>query len=65
MHHKGANPAHLGEPVLVPGSMGGYGSVLKGEGNEECLTSAPHGAGRLVRPSRQTPPPEWLRRWLD
>jgi len=55
LHRKGATPAGgpsgggwLGEPVLVPGSMGAASYVLTGKGNEAALESACHGAGRVL-----------------
>lgn len=61
LHRKGACPAELdtsdpefpnGSPVLIPGSMGTYSYVLKGNGNIDSLCSACHGAGRIS--ARQT-----------
>jgi tRNA-splicing ligase RtcB len=40
--------AYLGEPVLVPGSMGASSFILAGQGNPEALWSASHGAGRSL-----------------
>lgn len=57
LHRKGACPAggygegaypYHGEPVLVPGSMGSASFVLEGQGNEEALGTASHGAGRKL-----------------
>jgi tRNA-splicing ligase RtcB len=60
IHRKGACPArdaaamentpfaYYGEPVLVPGSMGASSFILAGQGNEEALSSASHGAGRAL-----------------
>lgn len=39
--------AFTGEPVIVPGSMGGSSFLLAGRGLPEALSSASHGAGRL------------------
>lgn len=62
-HRKGACPARgpgelrgspyqwLGEPVILPGSMGDGTWLLSGLGNEEGLQSSAHGAGRRL--SRQ------------
>ena len=46
LHRKGACPAELDKPVIVPGSMGDYSYVLCGHGNIDSLCSACHGAGR-------------------
>jgi tRNA-splicing ligase RtcB len=43
---KGACPAHSGQPVIVPGSMGAPSYLLVGSGNDRFLRSASHGAGR-------------------
>lgn len=51
-HHvsrKGACPAHDGQVVLIPGSMGTASYVAVGLGNDRFLSSASHGAGRAVR----------------
>jgi tRNA-splicing ligase RtcB (3'-phosphate/5'-hydroxy nucleic acid ligase) len=44
---KGACPAHTGQPVIIPGSMGAPSYLLMGKGNADFLCSASHGAGRL------------------
>ncbi|MBP0016116.1 MAG: RtcB family protein [Cyanobacteria bacterium SBLK] len=44
---KGACPAHLGQPVIIPGSMGASSYLLVGSGREKYLSSASHGAGRM------------------
>ncbi|MEH2059213.1 MAG: RtcB family protein [Nostoc sp.] len=44
---KGACPAHLGQPVIIPGSMGAYSYLMVGKGNPEFCNSASHGAGRI------------------
>ncbi|WNO10873.1 RtcB family protein [Teredinibacter sp. KSP-S5-2] len=46
IHRKGATPAHFGEPVLIPGSMGHPSYLMMGLGNQRFLNSASHGAGR-------------------
>jgi tRNA-splicing ligase RtcB (3'-phosphate/5'-hydroxy nucleic acid ligase) len=46
VHRKGATPAHAGQPVLIPGSMGQSSYLMAGLGNEAFLSSASHGAGR-------------------
>ncbi|MEH2182073.1 RtcB family protein [Nostoc sp.] len=44
---KGACPAHLGQPVIIPGSMGAYSYLMVGRGNPRFCNSASHGAGRI------------------
>lgn len=44
---KGACPAHVGQPVIIPGSMGTPSYLLVGLGNSDWCCSASHGAGRL------------------
>jgi tRNA-splicing ligase RtcB (3'-phosphate/5'-hydroxy nucleic acid ligase) len=44
---KGACPAHEGQPVIIPGSMGAPSYLLVGMGHEDWCCSASHGAGRL------------------
>jgi tRNA-splicing ligase RtcB len=57
LHRKGATPAqgiaapgspfaYTGRPVIIPGSMGASSYLLAGQGSEEALCSACHGAGR-------------------
>lgn len=48
VHRKGATPAHAGQPLLIPGSMGDDSYLLDGLGNERWASSASHGAGRAV-----------------
>ncbi|MDB9517633.1 RtcB family protein [Roseofilum reptotaenium CS-1145] len=43
---KGACPAHVGQPVIIPGSMGTPSYLLVGLGNHDWCCSASHGAGR-------------------
>jgi len=43
---KGAISAKVGEPGLIPGSMGTASYVVVGKGNPLSLNSSPHGAGR-------------------
>ena len=43
---KGAIEAKVGQPGLIPGSMGTASYVVEGRGNAVALNSAPHGAGR-------------------
>lgn len=46
LSRKGAISAKLGEPGLIPGSMGTASYVVTGRGNPLALESSPHGAGR-------------------
>lgn len=48
LHRKGATPAHDGQPLLIPGSMGDHSFLLEGLGHAGWLNSASHGAGRAV-----------------
>lgn len=48
VHRKGATPAHEGQPVLIPGSMGHTSYLMRGCGNDRFLRSCSHGAGRAV-----------------
>jgi tRNA-splicing ligase RtcB len=48
VHRKGATPAGKGVLGVIPGSMGDAGYVVRGRGVNESLTSASHGAGRLM-----------------
>ncbi|HEY0239660.1 MAG TPA: RtcB family protein [Friedmanniella sp.] len=43
---KGAIEATLGQPGLIPGSMGTASYVVEGLGHPVSLSSSPHGAGR-------------------
>jgi tRNA-splicing ligase RtcB len=46
LSRKGAISAKLGQPGLIPGSMGTASYVVAGKGNVLSLESSPHGAGR-------------------
>lgn len=48
VHRKSANSAFLGEPGLIPGSMGTESRIVKGLGHPESLCSSAHGAGRRL-----------------
>jgi len=56
LHRKGATPAEgpsnsdewIGKPVIIPGSMGSASYLLTGLGNDSALSSACHGAGRIM-----------------
>lgn len=46
VHRKGATPAELGQPGIIPGSSGSESYLVTGRGSEESWYSASHGAGR-------------------
>ncbi|MCC6144893.1 MAG: RtcB family protein, partial [Candidatus Hydrogenedentes bacterium] len=48
VHRKGATPAHEGVLGIIPGSMATPGYVVRGKGDEASLSSAAHGAGRVM-----------------
>jgi tRNA-splicing ligase RtcB len=48
VHRKGAMPARLGEPGVLPGSMGSPSFHVEGRGEEAALCSSAHGAGRAL-----------------
>jgi tRNA-splicing ligase RtcB (3'-phosphate/5'-hydroxy nucleic acid ligase) len=48
VHRKGAMPADLASPGVVPGSMGTASFHVEGRGCAESLHSSAHGAGRLL-----------------
>ena len=50
VHRKGATRAFLGEPVIIPGSMGTASYILLGGENSEesSFSSTAHGAGRIM-----------------
>ncbi len=48
VHRKGALPAAVGEPGIIPGSMGTRSFHVSGRGNELSLNSSSHGAGRAL-----------------
>lgn len=48
VHRKGATPAGAGVLGVIPGSMASPGFVVRGKGNPAALTSAAHGAGRVM-----------------
>lgn len=43
---KGACPAHEGQPIVIPGSMGSPSFLLRGNGHPGLLSSASHGRAR-------------------
>jgi len=48
VHRKGAQPARLDEPGIIPGSMGTASFHVAGRGCREALCSSSHGAGRKL-----------------
>lgn len=48
VHRKGAQPASLDQPGLIPGSMGTRSYLVRGRGCPESLSSSSHGAGRAL-----------------
>ena len=48
VHRKGATPAGEGVLGIIPGSMASPAFVVRGKGNAESLSSASHGAGRVM-----------------
>lgn len=48
LHRKGAAPAERDQPSVVLGSRGAPSWLMVGLGNEECLCSIAHGAGRRM-----------------
>src|SRR6185312_7298559 len=45
VHRKGANAAGVGQPGIIPGSMGTESFHTEGRGNVASLCSSSHGAG--------------------
>jgi tRNA-splicing ligase RtcB len=48
VHRKGAMPAGLGQPGVLPGSMGSTSFHVEGRGHPDSLYSSAHGAGRAL-----------------
>lgn len=48
IHRKGATPADAGQPGVIPGNMRDGTYITRGLGNTEYLSSASHGAGRVM-----------------
>ncbi|GAA4496983.1 RtcB family protein [Hymenobacter ginsengisoli] len=51
-HRKGATPAGAGVLGVIPGSMTAPGFIVRGRGVAASLSSASHGAGRLLSRTR-------------
>ena len=52
VHRKGATPAGKGVLGIIPGSMTAPGFIVKGKGVADSISSASHGAGRLMSRSQ-------------
>jgi tRNA-splicing ligase RtcB (3'-phosphate/5'-hydroxy nucleic acid ligase) len=52
VHRKGATPAGAGVLGVIPGSMASPGFLVRGKGEPASLTSASHGAGRVMSRTR-------------
>ena len=48
VHRKGATPAGTGVLGIIPGSMATPGFIVRGKGDATSLSSASHGAGRVM-----------------
>lgn len=48
VHRKGATPAQKGVLGIIPGSMASTAFIVRGKGNTESISSAAHGAGRVL-----------------
>ncbi|MGC9373706.1 MAG: RtcB family protein [Bacteroidales bacterium] len=48
VHRKGATPAQKGVLGIIPGSMASTAFIVRGKGNKESISSAAHGAGRVL-----------------
>lgn len=48
IHRKGATPAAAGDLGIIPGSMASPAFVVRGKGDPTSLSSAAHGAGRVM-----------------
>ena len=48
LHRKGAIPAALDQPGIIPGSMGSASYHVRGRGCAQALWSSSHGAGRCM-----------------
>lgn len=52
VHRKGATPAGPGVLGIIPGSMASPAFVVRGKGQPDSLSSASHGAGRVMSRSQ-------------
>jgi tRNA-splicing ligase RtcB len=67
VHRKGAMPAAVSQPGVLPGSMGDSSFHVEGRGHEVALCSSAHGAGRALSRSaaRAKVTERELRRQMD
>jgi tRNA-splicing ligase RtcB len=67
VHRKGATPAGSDVLGVIPGSMTAPGFVVRGKGNPMSISSAAHGAGRLMSrtAARSTISRKMLKQELD
>lgn len=67
VHRKGATPAGKGVLGVIPGSMTAPGYIVRGTGVGESLSSASHGAGRVMSRTRakETLDPGRVRQHLE
>ncbi len=52
VHRKGATPAGKNNIGIIPGSMATNGFIVRGRSEESAISSASHGAGRLMSRNR-------------
>jgi len=67
VHRKGATPAGEGVIGIIPGSMATTTYIARGKGNPDSMSSAAHGAGRVMSRSQAKRSFAWshVRKALD
>lgn len=67
VHRKGATPAGKGVLGVIPGSMTAPGYIVRGTGVAESVSSASHGAGRLMSrtKAKETIDPKSVKQHLE
>lgn len=67
VHRKGATPAGKGVLGVIPGSMTAPGYIVRGTGVAESISSASHGAGRLMSrtKAKETISPSVVKKHLE
>ncbi|QQR87973.1 MAG: RtcB family protein [Flavobacteriales bacterium] len=67
VHRKGATPAGKGVLGVIPGSMTAPGYIVRGTGVAESISSASHGAGRLMSrtKAKETIDPKSVKQHLE